>query len=305
MRFGLDIAQQRMPWQEVADRARFADELGFDGIWGFDHFQPMYGDGPGRVLRGQHDARGVERHHRARPPRPARHRDDLPSPVGVRGRGDHDRPRVGRPARARRTARRGSTRSTASSGIPFPPLKERVDAFEEAVQIVRGLLTTDGFTFEGTHFQVARRDAAPAAGAAAAPADLDRRVGREAHDADRGALRRRVALLRPGRAPRRRSRSGSSAMAGDGRPRPGEIRRAASLSLEDDLDTIAAQRRRVGGRRLRVPRLRLARPAAAPTVEAFAAPLPRLSAVRPAAGRGVSSCRRDRSPGTRSAFRSR
>ena len=34
-------------------------------------------------------------------------------------------------------------------GIPFPPLKERVDAFEEAVQIVRGLLTTDDFTFEG------------------------------------------------------------------------------------------------------------------------------------------------------------
>ena len=29
--------------------------------------------------------------------------------------------------------------------------------FEEAVQIVRGLLTTDGFTFEGEHFQV--RDA--------------------------------------------------------------------------------------------------------------------------------------------------
>src|SRR6185503_8067623 len=42
-------------------------------------------------------------------------------------------------------------------GIPFPALKERVDAFEEAVQIVRGLLTTDGFTFEGEHFQV--RDA--------------------------------------------------------------------------------------------------------------------------------------------------
>src|SRR5262249_45771726 len=28
----------------------------------------------------------------------------------------------------------------------------RVDAFEEAVQIVRGLLTTDNFTFEGRHY---------------------------------------------------------------------------------------------------------------------------------------------------------
>ena len=39
-------------------------------------------------------------------------------------------------------------------GIPFPALSERIDAFEEALQIVRGLLTTDGFTFEGRHFSV-------------------------------------------------------------------------------------------------------------------------------------------------------
>jgi alkanesulfonate monooxygenase SsuD/methylene tetrahydromethanopterin reductase-like flavin-dependent oxidoreductase (luciferase family) len=39
-------------------------------------------------------------------------------------------------------------------GIPFPALRDRVDAFEEAVQILRGLLTTDGFSFDGKHFQV-------------------------------------------------------------------------------------------------------------------------------------------------------
>src|SRR3954452_19615685 len=50
MRFGLDIAQQRVPWSEVAARARFADELGFDGVWGIDHFQPMYGEGPGECF---------------------------------------------------------------------------------------------------------------------------------------------------------------------------------------------------------------------------------------------------------------
>ncbi len=41
-----------MPWSEVADRARFADSLGFDGVWGFDHFQPMYGEGPGECFEG-------------------------------------------------------------------------------------------------------------------------------------------------------------------------------------------------------------------------------------------------------------
>jgi alkanesulfonate monooxygenase SsuD/methylene tetrahydromethanopterin reductase-like flavin-dependent oxidoreductase (luciferase family) len=50
MRFGLDLAQQRMSWKENASRARFADDLGFDGIWGFDHLQPMYGDGPGECF---------------------------------------------------------------------------------------------------------------------------------------------------------------------------------------------------------------------------------------------------------------
>jgi len=50
MRFGLDVAQQRMPWDEIVRRAKLAEELGFDGVWGFDHFQPMYGDGPGETF---------------------------------------------------------------------------------------------------------------------------------------------------------------------------------------------------------------------------------------------------------------
>ncbi len=52
MRFGLDVAQQRMEWDELVSRVRFAEELGFDGAWGFDHFQPMYGSGPGECFEG-------------------------------------------------------------------------------------------------------------------------------------------------------------------------------------------------------------------------------------------------------------
>src|SRR6478672_5999665 len=52
MRFGLEVAQQRMPWDEVVSRVQFAEQLGFDGAWGFDHFQPMYGDGPGEAFDG-------------------------------------------------------------------------------------------------------------------------------------------------------------------------------------------------------------------------------------------------------------
>ena len=52
MRFGLDIAQQRVEFDEVVDRARFAEHLGFDGAWGFDHMVPMYGQGPGNCFEG-------------------------------------------------------------------------------------------------------------------------------------------------------------------------------------------------------------------------------------------------------------
>ena len=52
MRFGLDIAQQRVTWDELVRRVRLAEDLGFDGAWGFDHFQPMYGDGPGETFEG-------------------------------------------------------------------------------------------------------------------------------------------------------------------------------------------------------------------------------------------------------------
>jgi len=52
MRFGLDIAQQRMEFSEVVERARLAEALGFDGVWGFDHFVPMYGEGPGNCFEG-------------------------------------------------------------------------------------------------------------------------------------------------------------------------------------------------------------------------------------------------------------
>jgi alkanesulfonate monooxygenase SsuD/methylene tetrahydromethanopterin reductase-like flavin-dependent oxidoreductase (luciferase family) len=52
MRFGIDIAQQRVEFDEVLARAPFVEDLGFDGAWGFDHFVPMYGEGPGNCFEG-------------------------------------------------------------------------------------------------------------------------------------------------------------------------------------------------------------------------------------------------------------
>src|ERR1700750_2407839 len=148
MQFGLDIAQQRMPWAEVASRVRFAEGLGFDGVWGFDHFQPMYGDGPGECFEAQTTlAAGATATERVR--------------VGVLIAGmTYRHPAVyaaecitiDHASNGRLELSYGAAwfeKEHTELGIPFPELKDRIDAFEEAIQIVRGLLTTDDFSFEG------------------------------------------------------------------------------------------------------------------------------------------------------------
>lgn len=52
MRFGIDVAQQRMDFGEIVERVRLGEALGFDGAWGFDHFVPMYGEGAGNCFEG-------------------------------------------------------------------------------------------------------------------------------------------------------------------------------------------------------------------------------------------------------------
>jgi F420-dependent oxidoreductase-like protein len=50
MKFGIDIAQQQLTWPRLLERARFAEDADFDGLWLFDHFKTMYGDPLGPCL---------------------------------------------------------------------------------------------------------------------------------------------------------------------------------------------------------------------------------------------------------------
>ena len=52
MQFGIDVAQQRIDWDDLVARVQFGEACGFTGAWGFDHFQPMYGEGPGNCFDG-------------------------------------------------------------------------------------------------------------------------------------------------------------------------------------------------------------------------------------------------------------
>ena len=237
MRFGLDVAQQRMSWTENVERVRFAETLGFDGVWGFDHFQPMYGDGPGECFEGMTTlaawAGATDRVRLGLLVTGMTYRH--PSVFAA------EAVTVDHASQGRLELSYGAAwfdGEHRALGIPFPALGARVDAFEEAVQVVRGLLTTDDFSFDGRYYSTDHATLLPrpvqsphppiwigASGEkrmmpiAARWADVWHSYGPPEMMRDKSARLSRMAL-----------ESGRD---------PVEITRASSLSLEDDLDTIA------------------------------------------------------------------
>ena len=156
MRFGLDVAQQRMPWSEVVSRVQLAEELGFDGAWGFDHFQPMYGEGPGEAFDGVTTlaalsgltsrirlgllVTGVTYRH------PAVFASQM---ITV----DHA-------SNGRLELSLGAAwfdKEHTELGIPFPPTAQRFDLLEDALEITTRLMTGETVSYDGT--VVSLRDA--------------------------------------------------------------------------------------------------------------------------------------------------
>ena len=148
MRFGLDVAQQRMPWDELVRRVRLAEELGFDGVWGFDHFEPMYGEGPGETFEGMTTlaalagvtsrvrlgllVTGVTYRH--------------PSVLAAQA------ITVDHASQGRLELALGAAwfeQEHRELGIPFPPLGERFDLLEDELEIVTRLFTGETVSYEG------------------------------------------------------------------------------------------------------------------------------------------------------------
>jgi alkanesulfonate monooxygenase SsuD/methylene tetrahydromethanopterin reductase-like flavin-dependent oxidoreductase (luciferase family) len=123
-------------------------------------------------------------------------------------------------------------------GIPFPPLKERVDAYEEAVQIVRGLLTTDNFTFEGKHFSTKNATLLPRPVQQPHPPLW---IGASGEKRMMPIAAKYADAWHSWGSPESMGEKSQrlSAMAEKAGRDPGEILRASSLSIEDDLDDIA------------------------------------------------------------------
>jgi F420-dependent oxidoreductase-like protein len=148
MRFGLDVAQQRVTWDELVRRVQLAEELGFDGVWGFDHFQPMYGDGPGETFEGMTTlaalagattrirlgllVTGVT----------YRHPSVLAAQAVTIDHASHGRLELS-------LGGAWFEKEHAELGIPFPPTGERFDLLEDALEIVTRLFTGEVVSYDG------------------------------------------------------------------------------------------------------------------------------------------------------------
>ena len=153
MRFGLDISQHQLTWDELVSRARLAEDAGLDGVWVFDHFTALYGDPLGPCLEAWTLLAGLAREtSRVRlgtmvTGMTHRHPSVLAAEVVT-----VDHLSNGRVECAVGAA--WNEQEHRQLGIPFPPVAERMDRLEEGVQALRRLFTEDDVTVEGRYVRV-------------------------------------------------------------------------------------------------------------------------------------------------------
>ena len=153
MRFGLDVAQQRVEWDELVGRVRFAEELGFDGVWGFDHFQPMYGEGPGNCFEGMTTLAALagltERVRLGLLVTGVTYRH--PSVLAA------EAVTIDHASGGRLELALGSAwfePEHTALGIDFPSVAERADMLDDAVEMVVGLMTGEQVSYDGRRFRL-------------------------------------------------------------------------------------------------------------------------------------------------------
>ena len=139
-------------------------------------------------------------------------------------------------------------------GFEFPPLRERFDRLEDAVQICRAMFTQEAPTFTGTTTASTPSSTSPGP-CGRRPPDPDRRQRRAAHDPDGRPLCRRVQLLR-----RRRDDPAQGGRARGGvradRPRPGRDHEDAPRTGQHRRDPGRGRAQRQAGGRGPQPRPR-------------------------------------------------
>src|SRR5580765_2182114 len=154
MRFGIKTAPQHTTWAAMLDVWRAADEIElFESAWNFDHFYPIFGDPTGpcleawtmlaamaqatRRIRIGCQVSGMIYRHPAVLANMAASLDVI----------SDGRLELGLGAG-------WNQQECDAYGIELPPLRERFDRFDEAVEVIVKLLTDTTATFTGKHYQL-------------------------------------------------------------------------------------------------------------------------------------------------------
>ena len=151
IRFGVNLPQQHLEWPELLRRVRVLEQLGFDGAWVMDHFQVLDGSRPGSCLESWSLlpalaaatsrirlgvlVTGVTYRHPSILAAQAVTVDHISAgrlELGL-GAGWHE----------------GEHRAL---GLRLPPVRERAGRLEEAVILIRKLMTEEDATFSGRYY---------------------------------------------------------------------------------------------------------------------------------------------------------
>jgi F420-dependent oxidoreductase-like protein len=141
------------PWEAILDEVAHCEATGWDGVYVADHFMPSFGDDTGptgecvaimaalaaattRLRIGSLVFGNTYRH-------PAVLTNQVAQVDHISG----GRVLFGIGAGWQENEH-------AAYGIELPPVRERLDRFEEAVQIVRGLTSGERFSFSGKHYTI-------------------------------------------------------------------------------------------------------------------------------------------------------
>ncbi|CAN5220135.1 LLM class F420-dependent oxidoreductase [soil metagenome] len=153
MRIGMETSQHRLQWPELVARVGFAEKAGFDGAWIFDHFKPLYGEGSGPCLEGWTLLAGLaavtDRIRLATLVTGITYRH--PSLLAA------EAVTVDHISGGRLELALGAAwfeEEHRQLGFDFPPTGERVELLEEAIKVIRLLMTTDDASFEGRHVRL-------------------------------------------------------------------------------------------------------------------------------------------------------
>ena len=131
-----------------SSRVQFAEDLGFDGAWGFDHFEPMYGSGPGETFEGMTTLAALSgQTSRIRlgllvTGVTYRHPSVLAAQAVTVDHASHGRLELALGAA-------WFDKEHNELGIPFPPTSERFDLLEDALEIMTRLFTGEVVSYEG------------------------------------------------------------------------------------------------------------------------------------------------------------